>query len=65
MTSQQKQWENSDLCKTKEMIHHLKVDDEGFTKMYSLLNWVTESKVIIGHLSESLAYFVLDLRKSH
>ena len=33
MTSLLKQWEDSDFCETKQMIYHLKGNDESFPKI--------------------------------
>ena len=38
MTILQKQWQNLDLCETKQIIYHLKGTDESYAKMYFLLN---------------------------
>ena len=38
MTSLPKQWQNSDFHDTKQIIYHLKGIDEGYPKMYFLLN---------------------------
>ena len=37
MTSLLKQWENSELRETRQMIHHSKANDESFPKMQCLL----------------------------
>ena len=39
MTSLPKQWQNSDLCETKQIIYHSKDIDESYPEMYFLLNF--------------------------
>ena len=56
ITSLQKQWQNSDLRETRQIIHHSKGNDESFLKMYVLLqlsDWIKS----YGHLSKIFAYF--------
>ena len=56
MTSLLKQWENSDLRETRQIIYHLKGNDESFPKMYFLLK-LSDLIKRYGHLSKILAYF--------
>ena len=56
MTSLLKQWQNSDLGETRQIIYRSKGNDESFPKMHFLLklsHWIKS----YGHLSTILAYF--------
>ena len=56
MTSLLKQWQNSDLHETRQIMYHSKGNDESFLKMHFLLklsHWIKS----YGHLSKTFAYF--------
>ena len=56
MTSNQKQWKNADLRKTKQIIYHSKGIDESYPKMYFLLN-LSHYVKSYEHLCQILAFF--------
>ena len=57
MTSLPKQWENSELCETKQIIYSKGIDDS-FPKMYFLLN-LSHYVKSYGHFCQILAYFTM------
>ena len=60
MTSQlcdyEKQWENLDCCKTRQIICHSEGNDESFRKC-NFLSKLRDSIKSYGQLSEILSYF--------
>ena len=56
MTSLLKQWENSNLRETRQIINHSKGNDESFPKMYFLLK-LSDLIKSYGRLSKILANF--------
>ena len=58
MTSLPKQWQNSDLRETKQIIHHSKGIDESYPKMYFLLN-LSHCVKSYGHFCQILASFTM------
>ena len=56
MTSLLKQWQNSDLRETRQIIYRSKDNDESFLKMWflsKLSHWIKS----YGHLNKIFAYF--------
>ena len=58
MTSLPKQWQNSDLRKTKQNIYHSKGIDESNSKMCFSLN-LSHCVKCYGHFCQSLALFTM------
>ena len=58
MTLLPKQWQNSDLRETKQIIYHSKGIDESYPKMYFLLN-LSHYVKSDGHFSQILAFFAM------
>ena len=62
MMSLPKQWQNSDLRETKQIIYHSKGIDENYTKMYFLLNLSHHVKSY-GHFCQILAFLQCPLTR--
>ena len=58
MTSLPKQWKNTDLRETKQIIYHSKGIDESYPKMYFLLN-LSHYVKRYGHLCQIVAFFMM------
>ena len=58
MTSLPKQWQNSDLRETKQIIYHSKGIDESYPKLYFLLNLSHHVKSY-SHFCQILEYFMM------
>ena len=58
MTSLPKQWQNSDLRETKQIIYHSKGIDESYPKMYFVSN-LSHCVKSNGHLCQILASFTM------
>ena len=62
MTSLPKQWQNSDLRETKQMIYHSKGIDESFSKMYLLLN-LSHYVKSYWHFGQILAFLMMPIHQ--
>ena len=58
MTSLPKQWQNSNLRETKQIIYYSKGIDENYPKMYILLN-LSHYVKSYGHFCQILAFFTM------